>query len=57
MVQSVASRYTDYAIPAPLRVVGDDEKGTQCLGYNRTTLFVGDINTETWPSRLGESRI
>jgi hypothetical protein len=25
-------------------------------GYNRTTLFRGDINTETWSSRLRESR-
>jgi hypothetical protein len=24
-------------------------------GYNWTTLFLGDINTGTWPSRLGES--
>jgi hypothetical protein len=23
----------------------------------RVTLFLGDINTGTWPSRLGESRI
>jgi hypothetical protein len=40
-----------------LRVVGGDEKGTQCLGYNRVTLFLGGINTGTWPSRLGESQI
>jgi hypothetical protein len=40
-----------------LRVVGGDKKGTQCLGYNRSTLFLGDINTGIWPSRLGESRI
>jgi hypothetical protein len=26
-------------------------------GYNWATLFQGDINTGTWPSRLGESRI
>jgi hypothetical protein len=26
-------------------------------GYKRATLFLGDINTGTWPSRLGESRI
>jgi hypothetical protein len=31
-----------------LRVVGGEEKGTQCLG---------NINTGTWPSRLGKSRI
>jgi hypothetical protein len=31
-----------------LRVVGNDEK---------VTLFLGDVNTGTWPSRLGESRI
>jgi hypothetical protein len=30
-----------------LRVVGGDEKGTQCLGYNRATLFLTDINTGT----------
>jgi hypothetical protein len=29
------------------------EKGTQCLEYNWDTLFLGDINTGTWPSRLG----
>jgi hypothetical protein len=44
-----------------LRVVGGDEKGTQwkpsAWGYNWVTLFLGDINTGTWPSRLGESRI
>jgi hypothetical protein len=26
-------------------------------GYNWATLFLGDINTETWPSRFGEYRI
>jgi hypothetical protein len=25
-------------------------------GYNWATLFLGDINTGTWPSRLGESQ-
>jgi hypothetical protein len=29
----------------------------QCLGYNWATLFLGDINTGTWSSRLGEPRI
>jgi hypothetical protein len=38
---------------AALRVVGGDEKGTQCLEYNRATLFLGDINTGTWTSSLG----
>jgi hypothetical protein len=40
-----------------LRVLGGDEKGTQCLGYNRSTLFLRDINMGTWPSRLGKSQI
>jgi hypothetical protein len=40
-----------------LRVVGGDEQGTQCLGYNRATLLLEDINTVAWLSRLGESRI
>jgi hypothetical protein len=26
-------------------------------GYNWVTLFLGDINTGTWPSRLGESQM
>jgi hypothetical protein len=40
-----------------LRVVGGNDKGPSACGYNRATLFLGDINTGTWPSRLGESRI
>jgi hypothetical protein len=39
-----------------LRVVGDDEMEPSAWGYNRDTLFLGDINTGTWPSILGESR-
>jgi hypothetical protein len=34
-----------------LQVVGGDGKQTQ--GYNWATLFLGDINMGTWPSRLG----
>jgi hypothetical protein len=30
-----------------LRVIGGDEKATQCLGYNQATLFLGDVNTDT----------
>jgi hypothetical protein len=26
-------------------------------GYNWATLFLGDTNTGTWPSRLGESQM
>jgi hypothetical protein len=33
------------------------QKGTQCRGFNWATLFLGDINTGTWPSKLGESQI
>jgi hypothetical protein len=40
-----------------LQVVRGDENGTQCLRYNWVTLFMGDINTRTSPSRLGEPRI
>jgi hypothetical protein len=40
-----------------LRVVGGDKKGTHYLEYNGAMLFLGDINTGTWPSRLGDSRI
>jgi hypothetical protein len=40
-------------------------KGSSCClkskssarGYNWTTLFLGVINTGTWPSRLGESQM
>jgi hypothetical protein len=31
--------------------------GTSAWGYNWATLFLGYINTGTWPSILGESRI
>jgi hypothetical protein len=44
-------------INVTLRVVRGDRKGTQCLGYNWTNLFLGDINTETLPSRLEESQM
>jgi hypothetical protein len=40
-----------------LRVVGEAEKGTHCLGVYWATLFAGDINTGTCPSRLAQSRI
>jgi hypothetical protein len=33
--------------PVALRVVRGEEKGTQCLGYNWATLFLGDINMGT----------
>jgi hypothetical protein len=37
-----------------LRVAGGCEKGTHCLGvYNWGILFLGNITTGTWPSRLG----
>jgi hypothetical protein len=29
---------------------------TQCREYNWANLFLGEINTGTWPSRLGESQ-
>jgi hypothetical protein len=37
--------------PLALQVVGGDKNVT--LGYNWATLFREDINTGTWPSRLG----
>jgi hypothetical protein len=40
-----------------LLVVGGDEKEPSAWRYNRATLSLGDINTGTLPSRLGESRI
>jgi hypothetical protein len=40
-----------------LLVVGGEEKGTQCRGYIWATLFLGDKNTGTRPSRLGKCRI
>jgi hypothetical protein len=39
------------------RVVGGDEKGTTAWGYNRATLFLGDITAGAWPSRLGVSKL
>jgi hypothetical protein len=33
------------------------EREPSARGYNWATLFLGDINTGTWPSRLGESQM
>jgi hypothetical protein len=38
---------------AALQVLGGDEKEPSAWGYNWANLFLGDINTRTWPSRLG----
>jgi hypothetical protein len=35
-----------------LRVVGGDEREASAWGYNWANLFLGDINTGTWPFRL-----
>jgi hypothetical protein len=40
-----------------LRTVGGGEKGPQCLGCNRASQFVGDVNGWTWSSSLGKRRI
>jgi hypothetical protein len=34
------------------RVIGDDENVTQSLGYNWATVFLADVNTGTWPTRM-----
>jgi hypothetical protein len=48
----------EHEITVALRVVRSDGKGTQCPGGSiGATLFLGDINTGTWPSRLAVSRI
>jgi hypothetical protein len=38
-----------------LRVVRGDKRELSARGYNSDILFLGDINTGTCPSRLGES--
>jgi hypothetical protein len=30
--------------------------GSNARGYNWATLFLGEINTGTWPSKLGDSQ-
>jgi hypothetical protein len=40
---------------AALRVVRDGKREPGARGYIWVTLFLGDIKTGTWPSRLGES--
>jgi hypothetical protein len=42
--------------PQSLRILRGDKKGNSARGYNWATLFLGDINTGTWSSRLGESK-
>jgi hypothetical protein len=38
-----------------VRVVKGEEKEPIAWGYNRATRFLGDINSVTWPSSLGDS--
>jgi hypothetical protein len=40
-----------------LRVVGSDKREPSAWGYNWATLFLGDINMGTSPSRSGESQV
>jgi hypothetical protein len=40
-----------------LRIVRGDKRERRAQGYNWATLFLEDINTGTWPSRLGESQM
>jgi hypothetical protein len=40
-----------------LQVVRGDEREPSAQGYNWATLFLGDINTGTLPSRLEESQM
>jgi hypothetical protein len=47
-----------FSVRGPCRRFIKDSRGRlHCNWYNWATLFLGDINTGTWPSRLGESRI
>jgi hypothetical protein len=39
-----------------LQEVECDEEGTPCLEYNWATVPLGEINTQTWSSRLGVGR-
>jgi hypothetical protein len=32
-------------------------KGNPVPGYNWAALFLGDVNTGTWPSRFGKSQV
>jgi hypothetical protein len=40
-----------------LRVIGVNKKEPHACGYNWAALFLGDINSGTCPSLLGESQI
>jgi hypothetical protein len=48
-----------FSVRSVPRLHNEDQRKTKpsAWGYNRATLFHGDINTGTWPSRLGEARI
>jgi hypothetical protein len=52
---------TNYMLPSHHQNAGESLKATKrepsARGYNWTTLFLEDINTGTWPSRLGESQM
>jgi hypothetical protein len=42
--------------PYPCESYEATEREPSARVYNWATLFLGDINTGTWPSRLGESQ-
>jgi hypothetical protein len=54
--QGACRQYELIGVKPP--VTSDSDSGSKsdrsAWGYNRATLFLGDINTGTWPSRLGE---
>jgi hypothetical protein len=47
----------DYLHRSPASRKMRPKKEPSARGYNWATLFLGDINTGTWPSRLGKSQM
>jgi hypothetical protein len=48
---------SEYLHRSPCESLEATKKEPSTRGYNWATLFLGDINTGTWPSRLGESQL
>jgi hypothetical protein len=58
-IEIVKKQYNFYVgFPVWRRVVvRGDKREPSARGHNWATLFLGDINTGTWPSKLGESQM
>jgi hypothetical protein len=55
--QGQSNRVMLFCLQSMPRCYKQDKSRTQCPWYNCANMFLGDINTGTWPSRSRESQM